>query len=195
MGNISWSIKPTKDWQCVWQLDQTLTKSSSLSKPKNDAAGQRLQTPVGTRHTCLLELSFSPLCPHCTVSREAGATSSWRAVHPVCGSTAITDFQSTAKHCKEDVWWQESSSGHVRIPGASLSTHHRCTNVLWCPATWTVLLKRVGIFMYSTLDLHFITLIIRAKFPSRSEAWSLRTAWLFSMHHFRISHTKWNELL
>lgn len=61
MGNISSSVKPTKDWQCVWQLDQALTRSTSLSKHKNETGGQsRWQVPVGTRHTCLLELSSSP---------------------------------------------------------------------------------------------------------------------------------------
>lgn len=122
--------------------------------------------------------------------------SSCRAVHPVCGSTAITGCQTTAKHSKEDVWWQESPTSRVRLPGPLLSTHHRYTSVVWCPATWTVLLNRGGIFMCFTLDLHLITLIIRAKFPSRSDASSsLRTSWFFSMYHFRISHSEWNELL
>lgn len=112
-----------------------------------------------------------PLWPHlgrsCTVSWEAGATSSYRAAHPVCGNTAITDCQTTAKHWKEHVWWQESSTGHARLPGSSMRIHHRYTNMVWCPAVWMALLKRVGIFLCFTLDLHLITLIIRAKFPSR----------------------------
>lgn len=174
MGNICWSIKPTKDWQCVWQLDQTLTRSISLSKHKNDTGGpRRWQAPVGTRHTwppgAVLQSPFG----------LSWATSSCRAIHPVCGSTAITHCQTTAKHWKEDVWWQESSTGCVGLPGPSLSAHHRYTNMAWCPAVWTALLNRVGIFMCFTSDLHSITLIIGAKFPSRSEASSLRITWVF----------------
>lgn len=140
-----------------------------------------------------------PLCPHlgrsCSVSWEAGATSCYRAVHPVCGSTAVTDCQTTAKHWKKDVWQLDSSTGRVRLPDHRWVHIMRYTNMVWCPAMWTVLLKRIGIFMCFALNLHLITLLIRATFSSRSDASSLRITWLFSMHHFRISRTKWNELL